>query len=422
MQTQGKPSSVNIPSSQIILINIIGPDRAGISAGTMEVLKKFKANVLDIGQSVIHNYLNLGVLAQFPANQNLRTFRERLQEFTHSNNLNLNFIDVTDEQYQAWVDQQGHGRHIVTLLAKAIKAEYLAEVASIAWLHGLNINNIIRRSGRVPLHKITQQSLSCIEFSARGEPKDLPNLRADLMKLAQKFDVDIAVQEDSIFRRSRRLVCFDMDSTLIQTEVIDELANIAGVGKEVAEITQLTMSGKLDFNQSLRHRVGLLKGIDASILETIIDKVKLTDGAEKLISTLNKLGYKTAILSGGFDFLAKELQKKLNINFVFANHLEIKEGVLTGKTTGDIINGEKKAEILKQLALSEGIHQQQVIAVGDGANDLPMLNEAGLGIAFRAKPIVKASAQYSISQLGLDAILYLIGFSDRDIAKLNRTN
>jgi len=330
----------------------------------------------------------------------------------------IKFEPINHESYAQWVQQQGKPRHIVTLLARHIEAEHIASVTDVAFKHGLSFDRITRLSGRVPLADLSSQTKSSVEFSARGRAANLADLRADFMKLASEFDIDIAVQEDNLYRRNRRLVCFDMDSTLIEAEVIDELAKKAGVGEQVAAITEAAMSGEIDFNESFSRRMALLEGLDESTLSSIAQNLKLTEGAEKLFINLKELGYKTAILSGGFDYFARFLQKKLGVDYVYANQLDIVEGKVTGKVIGAVVNGERKAQLLKKIADKENISLEQVIAVGDGANDLPMLSIAGLGIAFRAKPLVKASAKQSISQLGLDAILYLMGLSDRETAKL----
>jgi len=254
-----------------------------------------------------------------------------------------------------------------------------------------------------------------VEFSLRGTPHDIETMKRDFIAISGDTGIDIAFQEDNIYRRNRRLVCFDMDSTLIQTEVIDELARRAGVYEKVSAITESAMRGDIDFQESFRQRVSLLAGLDESILKEVAEVLPLTEGAERLFRTLKKYGYRTAILSGGFTYFGNYLKNKLDIDYVFANELEIKDGKLTGRHVGEIIDGEKKAELLRLIAFKEDIHLEQVIAVGDGSNDLPMLKLAGLGIAFHAKPKVKASAKHSISTIGLDAILYLLGFRDREI-------
>jgi phosphoserine phosphatase len=324
------------------------------------------------------------------------------------------FLPISDERYQSWVEQQGKSRYIVTLLARKINSEHLAAVTTVTSDFGLNIDKIVRLSGRIKLDETEKLGRACVEFSVRGEPENALQLKNALLELSSKYDIDVAYQEDSIFRRNRRLVVFDMDSTLIDAEVIDELAIEAGVGEQVAAITEAAMQGEIDFKQSFTQRMALLKGLDVSVLQSVAERLRLNEGAEHLISTLRKLGYKTAIVSGGFTFFGEYLQQRLGVDYVYANQLDIKDGLVTGQVTGDIIDGQRKAELLREIAEKEGLKLQQVIAVGDGANDLPMLGIAGLGIAFRAKPLVKASAEQSISNLGLDGILYLLGYSDKD--------
>ena len=349
---------------------------------------------------------------------NKDALKQQLTEAIESKQNRIKFEAISHESYEQWVSQQGKPRHIVTLLARHIEAEHIASVTEVAFKHGLSFDQITRLSGRIPLADMSSQTKSSVEFSARGRAESLADLRADFMQLASQFDIDLAVQEDNLYRRNRRLVCFDMDSTLIEAEVIDELAKAAGVGKQVADITEAAMSGHIDFNESFAKRMALLEGLPESTLSSIAEHLKLTEGAEKLFINLKKLGYKTAILSGGFDYFARFLQKKLGVDYVYANQLDIADGYVTGKVVGTVVNGKRKAQLLTELAEKENISLEQVIAVGDGANDLPMLSIAGLGIAFRAKPLVKASAKQSISQLGLDAILYLMGLSDRETAKL----
>ena len=378
------------------------------------VLSRFDVTVLDIGQAVIHDQLNLGILAAVPKSDDSEAMIADIQSNLVELDMQAQFLPISDDRYQEWVEQQGKSRHIVTLLARKINSEHLAAVTTVTSDFGLNIDKIVRLSGRVKLDETEKLGRACIEFSVRGEPENPLLLKNALLELSSQYDFDVAFQEDSIFRRNRRLVVFDMDSTLIDAEVIDELAIEAGVGEQVAAITEAAMQGEIDFKQSFTQRMALLKGLDVSVLQSVAERLRLNEGAEHLISTLKKLGYKTAIVSGGFTFFAEYLQQRLGVDYVYANQLDIEDGLVTGQVSGDIIDGQRKAELLREIAGKEGLKLQQVIAVGDGANDLPMLGIAGLGIAFRAKPLVKASAEQSISNLGLDGILYLLGYSDKD--------
>ncbi len=403
---------------EILLVSIAGPDRPGISAVLTHALAAHQVNILDVSQAVIHDQLTLGLVIETGGeDDSARLMRAVLFE-AHALGLHARFTPISGDSYHQWVSGQGKARHIVTLLARKITAEHLAELTRLIADQGLNIDGLQRLSGRVALDgeaASPEQAKACVEFSVRGEPRDLDAMRAEFLRLAGELGIDIAFQKDNAFRRNRRLVCFDMDSTLIEHEVIDELAKAAGVGEQVAAITERAMQGELDFIQSFEARVALLKGLDASVLESIAQSLKLTEGAEHLMRTLKALGYKTAILSGGFTYFGEYLQNKLGIDYVYANALEIEHGRVTGRVVGRVVDGKRKAELLREIAASEGVNLEQVIAVGDGANDLPMLSIAGLGIAFRAKPLVRASARQAISTLGLDGILYLLGVRDRDL-------
>ena len=399
---------------EIVLINITGQDRPGLTAAIMEALSQSEVNILDIGQAVIHDTLSFGILVEIPAGSQSADVLKNVLFTGYKLDQQVRFTPVAEKDYQGWVAGQGKPRYIVTLLTRKVTAEQLQRVSTITAKYGLNIDHIDRLSGRMPLDTPADQGKGCIEFSVRGEPADAAAVRAEFLSVAQELDVDIAFQRDTVFRRNRRLAVFDMDSTLIEHEVIDELAVAAGVGEQVAAITERAMQGELDFRASFRERLALLEGLSEDVLEDIAQSLRLTEGAETLFVELRRLGYKTAILSGGFSYFARLLQKMLGIDYVYANELEIVDGKLTGRAIEPIVDAQRKADLLQELAEREGLRLDQTIAVGDGANDLPMLGLAGLGVAFRAKPLVKKSARQAISTLGLDGILYLLGYRDRD--------
>jgi len=399
---------------EIVLINITGVDRPGLTAAITGVLAQGGVNILDIGQAVIHDTLSFGILVEIPDTEQGKSVLKDILFKGYELDQQVRFTPVSEQDYQQWVGNQGKKRHIVTLLTRKVTAGQLQAVSSITAKYGLNIDHIDRLSGRMPLDTPADKGKGCIEFSVRGEAADPQALRAEFLSVAQELNVDIAFQEDSLFRRNRRLAVFDMDSTLIEAEVIDELAKAAGVGDKVSEITERAMAGELDFRASFKERLALLKGLDVGVLDSIGASLRLTEGAETLFAELKRLGYKTAILSGGFTYFARQLQAKLGIDYVFANELEVVDGKVTGVAVEPIVDAQRKADLLKELAHKEGLRLEQTIAVGDGANDLPMLAIAGLGVAFRAKPLVKQSAKQAISTLGLDGVLYLLGFRDRD--------
>lgn len=402
-----------MPNSELILIKISGEDKPGVTSAITEILGNYNATILDIGQADIHHTLSLGILFKVTNQSDSGNILKEVLFKSSELNVNVRFKPIPIEQYQNWVSSQGKTRYIVTILGRVITAKQLSLVTKAVSEQNLNIDSIVRLTGRPSLEVNDESSnRSCVELSVRGKLVDKNALSAKFMEYSSELGIDISFQQDDMYRRNRRLICFDMDSTLIKTEVIDELADRAGVGEQVRAITESAMRGEIDFSESFKQRVALLKGLDEKILEEIANNLPIMEGAERLISILKKIGFKVAILSGGFSYFGNSLRKKFDVDYVYANELEICDGKLTGNYLGDIVDGKRKAELLRLIAQVEKIELEQVIAVGDGANDLPMLNLAGLGIAFHAKPKVKANAQQSLSTIGLDGVLYFLGFRD----------
>ena len=401
-----------IMQREFILINIIGFDKPGVTSAVTEVLGKYGAFVQDIGQSNLHHQLNLSILIRVEDATKSGDMIKEVLFCCSKLEMIVRFTPLSEEDYQAWVGRQEQDRYVVTLLAREINARHIARVTALFAGRHLNIDNILRLSDRPNVSLPVEKRHSCIEFSLRGDLPDRELLQKELMDVSREEGIDISFQRDDMFRRNRRLICVDMDSTFIQTEVIDELAMRAGVGDEVKAITLSAMRGEIDFKESFKRRVALLKGLDASVQQDIIDHLPITEGADRLFYVLKKCGFKIAILSGGFTFVGKYLQQRFGVDYVYANDLEIEDGKFTGRYLGDVVDAKRKAELLQLIAQVEHIDLAQVIAVGDGANDLNMLGIAGLGIAFHAKPKVQASARQAISTVGLDGILYFLGFKD----------
>lgn len=400
---------------EIILINVTGKDKPGLTASLTRILAKYNVVILDIGQAVIHDYLSLGILVEIPAAfKSSSTLKDLLFE-AHKLGIQIHFSPIEENLYEKWVAQRGKQRRIITLLGRQLTAGQLSKVAAAIAKFKLNIDVINRLSGRVSVNHNDIHQKACVQITVSGEIEDPGMLRGELLNIHSETGIDISFYVDDIYRHARRLVVFDMDSTLIQGEAIDELAAMAGVGDPVSKITKAGMQGKLGFKESLTQRVALLKGLDENTLAAVAQNLALTEGVERVIDKLKQLGFKIGIISGGFEYFGKYLQQELGLDYVFANQLEIANGKITGNIKEDIIDGQKKAEILKTIAQVENISLKQTIAVGDGANDLPMISIAGLGVAFHAKPIVRQNAQRSISSVGLDSLLYLMGISEREI-------
>ena len=399
---------------ELMLLNITGNDRPGVTVELSEILARYDATILDIGQADIHHTLALGILIKTDSRVSGDLMKDLLFK-AYELDVNIRFSPVSTDEYEQWVGLQGKDRWIITLLGRRLTAAAIADVSRVVAEMGLNIDGIKRLTGRMPLHGENPLSKSCVQISVRGNLDDQTEMQKRFMEIANLREVDISLQEDTMYRRARRLVCFDMDSTLIGTEVIDELADRAGVGAEVRAITESAMRGEIDFCESFTRRVALLKGLDESVMRDIAENLPITEGVDRMMTALKRTGYKTAILSGGFTYFGNYLKQRFGFDYVYANELEIKDGKLTGRHLGDIVDGRRKAELLRLLAQVENVNIKQTIAVGDGANDLPMLATAGLGIAFHAKPKVKATADQSLSTIGLDGLLYFIGFKDTQI-------
>lgn len=397
---------------ELILIRITGEDRPGLTASIMEILARYDVDIQDIGQADIHSTLSLGILIRVDENNSGRVMKDLLFKASEMS-VNIRFYPITMEEYENWVNRQGKNRYILTALGRKLKATQIEAISRLIADQELNIDSIVRLSGRASIQNPMKRTRACIQFSVRGTPKDKEVLHAELMRMSREMEIDCSFQTDNMYRRMRRLICFDMDSTLIQTEVIDELARKHGVYEKVAAITESAMRGEIDFKESFTERCKLLKGLDVSVMRDIAENLPFTEGVDRLMYVLKKYGYKIAILSGGFTFFGEYIQKKYGIDYVYANELEIDDtGHLSGNYVGEIVDGKRKAELLKLIAQVEKVDLQQTIAVGDGANDLPMLSQAGLGIAFHAKPRVVANAQQSINTIGLDGVLYFLGFKD----------
>ena len=401
--------------SVVVLINITGRDRKGMDAKFTGILAEYGVNILDIGQAVIHEHISFGILAEIPDSKDFSSiFKDMLFE-GHNMGLTIDIKPVDTDHYEKWVHEQGKEKRIITLLGRTITARQISSVASIIAENSLNIDGITRLTGRISLQKPQANPRACVQLSVSGQPLNILDMRRKFMEISQKTGIDISFHVDNIYRKNRKLVVFDMDSTLIQGEVIVELAKLANVGEKVNKITESAMRGEMDFKESFQKRVALLKGIKEEQLANISRNLPLTDGAELVAKTLKGLGYKLGILSGGFTFVGEYLKEKLGFDYMYANELDIENGVVTGKVVGDIVDGEKKAILLRQIAQKENLALEQTIAVGDGANDLPMISIAGLGVAFNAKPIVRKNASNAISSVGLDGLLYLIGLHEREI-------
>ena len=388
-------------NGKIILVTVSGPDCPGITARLMRIISEYNVDVLDMGQAVTHGLLSLSfVLGLNPdeKSSNGNVLKDLLFE---ANLMGLSLGYKVVEKNISTPEMDGE-KFIVTCVSPTkVTASFVADLAQILATFKINIERI---------DKVSPREFSSMEILT-SIPKNLETkkLKEHLMQVSTKHKIDVAFLKDNVFRRNKRLIVFDMDSTLIQTEVIDELADLCGAGEEVRKITHRAMSGEIDFDESLRLRVSKLKGLETAALQAVLEKLPLTQGVEEFIKTIKSLGYKVALISGGFTFFADALKIQLGLDYSFANELEIQDGKLTGHVTGTIVNANQKAILVKLIAQQENISLEQVVAIGDGANDLPMLATAGLGIAFHAKDVVRKEAQQHLSHGPMTSILYFLG-------------
>ncbi len=396
-----------------MLVSISGQDKPGLMSALMGICVEYDAQILDMGQAVIHDELALGLLL---CSTNLDAMSEAIEARCEQTGSALRMQRVNADDYGTWSQTIFQSPLILTLLTNASAAQPLQAVSALTHTYRMNIDTVRRLTKpKVLAGTADTDDRFGLEMRLSGELASSVEFQAELLKLADHSGFDVSLQRDSVFRRNRRLVAFDMDSTLIAEEVMDELAKRHGVGAEVVAITDAAMAGQLDFKESFRRRAALLKGMPLEVLHDVAESVALNTGAHRLIKALKHFGYTIAVFSGGFQYVGEHLQQRLGIDYVYANELEVVDGVMTGEVLGDIVDAQGKADLLQKIAAKEGISLAQTIAVGDGANDLPMLQQAGLGVAYHAKTIVRESAKHSISNFGLDAILYLIGFSDLDV-------
>ena len=396
-----------------MLVSISGQDKPGLMSALMGICVEYDAQILDMGQAVIHDELALGLLL---CSTNLDAMSEAIEARCEQTGSALRMQRVNADDYGTWSQTIFQSPLILTLLTNDSAAQPLQAVSALTHTYRMNIDTVRRLTKPKALAGTADtDDRFGLEMRLSGELASSVEFQAELLKLADHSGFDVSLQRDSVFRRNRRLVAFDMDSTLIAEEVMDELAKRHGVGAEVVAITDAAMAGQLDFKESFRRRAALLKGMPLEVLHDVAESVALNTGAHRLIKALKHFGYTIAVFSGGFQYVGEHLQQRLGIDYVYANELEVVDGLMTGEVLGDIVDAQGKADLLQKIAAKEGISLAQTIAVGDGANDLPMLQQAGLGVAYHAKTIVRESAKHSISNFGLDAILYLIGFSDLDV-------
>lgn len=394
----------------LVLLTITGKDQPGITSSLTKILAESNTKIVDIEQVVIHDILSLSIIVKFDDNNKNNDVLKELLFKSKEIGINLDFEVIGQDSI---IDRSSRYTYAVTCLGDEISAEIILKLSTILAEFHVNIERIT---------KLNEGNINCMELIVYAEEYiDLKSLKSVLLSLGNKYNVNIAFQKENLYRKSKRLLVLDMDMTLIQMEVIDELAKMAGVDEQVIKITEKAMNGEIDFNEALTQRVSLLKGLSESALQEVYKKIIFTEGAKELISIAKHLGYKTAVLSGGFTYFTNKIKEYLGLDYAYANTLEIVDSKVTGRVLGDIVNAQRKSDLLEEIAIKEGISLDQVIAIGDGANDLLMLEKAGLGVAFNAKPKVKERANYSLSSKPLNAIFYLLGINEKDLVEIYKT-
>lgn len=384
----------------MITATFTGPDRPGISHAISQSIARYPdVQITDMGQAALGGWLSLTLSIQ--VKKGAEKLKTELFKLAQERDLNFEWTERTSD-----ANPPNAHRYVLTLIGNPISSTGLEAVTQLIAGLKLNIDRI---------NQLSKDGFNCLEMHISSPvPVEIHELKEKILSLSQDHAIDLALQKKGLFRRSKRLVVFDMDSTLIENEIIDEFARKLGVYDQVASITHQAMEGKLDFNQALKKRCEMLKGLTTHEMNEVYESIQLTHGARELIRILKILGLKTAVLSGGFDCVVNRVKDDLGIDYAYSNSLEMRGGVATGQILPPIVNAERKAQLLEMIALQENISLEQVIAIGDGANDLPMLGRAGLGIAFNAKHTVQQQARYSINYRDLRAVLYLLGLSERD--------
>jgi phosphoserine phosphatase len=395
-----------------VVLHIAGGDRPGVAARLMKMIAEEDAELVDIGQSVLHGYLMLSAIVNIP--QRSRALRRILFELSE---LGLRF-DLNPFTQPAGYVGDTTTALCVTVLGPLADGAAAARITGFMAEQAMNIRE---------MRSLSHSELSGLELIADLAPGrklldgELATLRGAFLRMGMELGVDLAVQKDDMFRRTKRLVCMDVDSTFVRGEFIDELAELAGCKQKVSEITASAMRGELDFKQALAERVKLLEGLPLDRAMTLMDKIELTPGADRLVETLRSLGFRIGLVSGGFTVFVDELKRRYGLDFAFANELEIDGGLLTGRVRGTVVDGERKAQVLKDMAQVYNCRLEQTVAIGDGANDMLMLQTAGLGIAFRAKPKLQEVASMSLNHNErLDTLLHLMGFNARELSSMRR--